>query len=115
MKTSILATIAFLIYLAANSADLREEEATNREKHESSIEQSELYLLVKDVLAEDEPSIAEEAKQSKIIIMNKEFRKVRVGYIDNFEDLDWQSTLVPVIYRANFITKIDHVSYYMLK
>jgi hypothetical protein len=113
MKTSILATIAFLIYLAASSADLREEEAINHSEY--STEKNELYLLAKDVLAEDEPIIAEKTKQAKIIIMNSDFRNVRVGYVNSMEELNWQSTLVPVIYRANFITKIDHVSYYMLK
>ena len=51
----------------------------------------------------------------QIIIMNEDFRKVREEEIDSMEEINAQSTLVPVIYRSELIASIDNVSYYMLK
>ena len=54
-------------------------------------------------------------EKSKIIIMDSDFRKIREESIEKTEDICDQSTLVPIIYRSQFITKVHNVSYYMLQ
>ena len=54
-------------------------------------------------------------EKSKIIIMVSDFRKIREESIEKTEDICDQSTLVPIIYRSQFITKVHNVSYYMLQ
>lgn len=51
----------------------------------------------------------------KVIIINDSFQKVRVDYVDKIEDIYTQSTLLPVINRSEFISRIDNVSYFMLR
>jgi len=78
-------------------------------------QQKELKNLIISLFANQTDLAIEEDKKLKIIIMNSDFRKVRVGEVENLRDLNAESTLVPVIYRSEFVTKIHNVSYYILK
>ena len=54
-------------------------------------------------------------EKRKIIIIDSDFKKIREESIEKTEDIFDQSTLVPIIYRSQFITKVHNVSYYMLQ
>lgn len=54
-------------------------------------------------------------KKLKIIIMDNDFKKIKEESFEKIEDIYNQSTLVPIIYQSEFITKIHNVSYYILQ
>lgn len=51
----------------------------------------------------------------KIVIMDSEFNILREESIEKIDNLYNQSILVPLIYRSELITKINGVSYYILR
>ena len=62
-----------------------------------------------------ETGLTDPIEKFKIIIMDSEFNKIRVESVEKIEDIYNQSTLVPIIYRSEFVTKIHNVSYYILQ
>jgi hypothetical protein len=110
MKTSIL-TFALFIYSLSVFATNPEVEATES----AETIKMEVNNLVSEIFSEKPDLLKKGNEKIKIIIFNQDFRKVREEVIDSMKDIYSQSTLVPVIYRSEFITSIDNVSYYMLK
>jgi len=110
MKTFCIALFLSFFSLYATASRSNNEKAEYFETKNIEIEN------VIDELFEKENLIVEEEKpELKVVILNSDFRKVRVGRVESIEKINSESTLTPVIYRSEFITKIHNVSYYMLK
>jgi len=110
MKTLFVALIFSTLPLLSNANESNAENAENLES-----ENIELENLMNDLFEEKTPLIESENQQLKVVILNSDYRKVRVGRVDNMDNINSESTLLPVIYRSVFLTKIHDTSYYMLK
>ncbi len=110
MKTFCIALFLSLFTLYATANGSNNEKAENLETKNIEIENviDELFEKEKLIVEEEEPEL-------KVVILNRDFRKVRVGRVESIQKINSESTLTPVIYRSEFITKIHNVSYYMLK
>jgi len=59
-------------------------------------------------------NLSENIKNCTIIIIDSNFNKIRQESVEKIDELCSKSTLVPIIYRSQFIAKVDNVSYFML-
>ena len=111
MKTSaILAFVCLLSFSSlANNSEIELKEIVPSPELEFSTAFEELFENKAKV---NNASIIE---KRKIIIMDSDFKKIREESIEKTEDIFNHSTLVPIIYRSQFITKVHNVSYYMLQ
>ena len=87
---------------------------------ETKEKNTEVKLEISSILDEifnnkTETGITDPIEKFKIIIMDSEFNKISVESVEKVEDIYNQSTLVPIIYRSEFITKIHNISYYILQ
>jgi hypothetical protein len=55
-----------------------------------------------------------ESKKTKVIIMDQNLNIIREECVDEMQNLCNQSTLVPIIYRSEFVAKVNKVSYFIL-
>jgi hypothetical protein len=110
MKTLFVALIFSTLPLLSNANESNAENAENL-----GTENIELENLMNDLFEEKTPLIESENQQLKVVILNSDYRKVRVGRVENMDNINSESTLLPVIYRSVFLTKIHDTSYYMLK
>ena len=110
MKTICIAFLCLMIALTveANTANPEEMEVQNQ----SNIEVGE---MIDDMFKIETGLVQNETTEIKIVILNSDFRKVREDNIKSMDEINKQSTLVPVIYWSEFVTKIYSVSYYILK
>lgn len=111
MKTITLLSLGLLINFSLYSYNPVPD--TNEK---SEIQQIEFNRILDDVLDVDESRfVAQLEKRHKIVIIDENFNKIREESVDKAENLTKQSMLVPIIYRSQFITKLQNVSYYMLE
>ncbi len=110
MKTTCVALLLLLIFSTV------EANTTNPEGLEAQDPaRIELGELINDIFEDKTGLVKKENPELKIIILNNDFRKVREDNISSMDEINAQSTLVPVIYRSEFVAEIYNVSYYILK
>ena len=108
--TAILVFVCLLSYYSfANNPEIELKEIVPSPELDFSTAFEELF---ENKARLNNASIVEERK---IIIIDSDFKKIREESIEKTEDIFNQSTLVPIIYRSQFITKVNNVSYYMLQ
>ena len=108
--TAILVFVCLLSYSSfANNPEIELKEIVTAPELDFSTAFEELF---ENKARLNNASIVEERK---IIIIDSDFKKIREESIEKTEDIFDQSTLVPIIYRSQFITKVHNVSYYMLQ
>jgi hypothetical protein len=95
--------------ILSSSVDAEVEDATET----IAAEVETLFGLVFDEI--EQISLKSISEKMQVVILNEEFRKVRVDEVDKFEDIYSQSMLLPLIYRSEFISTIYNVSYFMLR
>ena len=110
MKTTCITLLCLLFFTTIEANATNPVELEVQEK--SSIELGE---LINDIFKDKTGLVKTENPELKIIILNNDFRKVREDNINSMDEINAQSTLVPVIYRSEFIAQIYNVSYYILK
>ncbi len=116
MKTLNLIVIALFFSLPAFSTNPLGTNSSNYEIESPETIVAEVESRFKIITSEiEEISVTSLNQKIKVIILNDEFRKIRVEYVDNFEDIYNQSTLLPLINRSEFISTIYNVSYFMLR
>ncbi|MCK5701294.1 MAG: hypothetical protein KAI29_09080 [Cyclobacteriaceae bacterium] len=109
ISISILFICFFSFSVSANNPTL---ESTEKK---TALE-LEISSIIEEILNKNtETNNALIDEQCKIIIINSEFKKIKEESIEKIDDICTQSTLVPIIYRSEFIMKIYNVSYYMLQ
>ena len=117
MKTLNLIVVALFLSLPALCTNPLLSNSSNEEMAETleavATEVESRFRIVAD--EPEELSIKSLSEKIKVIILNDEFRKVRVDYVDKLEDIYNQSTLLPLINRSEFISTIYNVSYFMLR
>jgi hypothetical protein len=85
-------------------------------KKEIEFHKTESSTVLREVLNEDMHLLIKNiTPKNKVIILDANFNKIREENVDNIENLNNQSMLVPIIYRSQFITQIYNVSYYMIQ
>jgi len=112
MKTTCTALLCLLLSVSVYANTNSPEELKSQDQ--STIELGKLI----DSFFEDKTGLVQDRQEHpemKIIIMNSDFRKVREDKIRDLEEINNESTLVPVIYRAEFVANIYNVLYYVLK
>ena len=111
MKASAILYFVCLLSFSsfANNPEIEIKEVVTATELEIDIALEELFENKAKV---NNTSIVE---KTKIIIIDSDFKKIREESIDKTEDICNQSTLVPIIYRSQFIAKVQNVSYYMLQ
>ncbi len=111
MKIIILLTASLILSVSVYASN------SNAEVKDSQVlPQTEINDILNKVLDVDEYKfVSQLQKQSKIIIMDENFNKIREDYLDKEENLNNQSMIQPFIYRSQFIAKVHNVSYYMLE
>ena len=81
-----------------------------------SVQETEFHNVLNNVLNKELAlAINRISEKCKVIIIDCNFKTIREENLEKIEDICNQSTLVPIIYRSEFITKINHVSYFMLQ
>ena len=109
-------TIPLLFFLLLFCFTLHAYNPKLEAKAQLSIQQTEMNEILEEVLDVDENQFVNQVKaRNKIIIIDEDFNTIREESIDNEENLNNQSMLVPIIYRSEFIGKVYNVSYYMLE
>lgn len=78
--------------------------------------QTEMSSILDEVLDIPEYNfVSQLEKINKVIIMDKDFNKIREAFLDKDQNTNNQSMLQPFINRSQFITKVHNVSYYVLE
>ena len=111
MKTIFFAFVFCIVYCISCLAN---EASESVEKSETSA--SEIHSGMEQIIETfSEKVIDFSGKKIKVIILNEQFRKVRVEVIEKMDDISLNSTLYPIFHKADLITKIDNVAYYLLR
>lgn len=111
MKILVFFSIAFLLSYSINAINPL---AKTYEKNETT--ELEINDILNEIMDVNENQLLSQLhKKNKIIILDEVFNKIREEYIDDIENINSRSILVPIIYRSEFIIKVHNVSYYMLE
>ena len=111
MKNLTFLSIALLLCCSALANNPMKES----EKEGESL-QMEINDILKEISNEDMNLLVKNiTPKNKVIIMDGDFNKIWEEYIDENEEINNQTMLVPILYRTQFIAKIYNVSYYMLQ
>lgn len=110
MKTVCVLISVFLLSITSNANNPKIEQSEIHVK-----QNMELKNLITNLFDNQSGLVQEKNQKVKIVIMNSDYRKVRVDEVESMKEINLESTLLPVIYRSVFVTKIHNVAYYMLK
>ena len=117
MKTlaSLICICLLSITTFASNPELETVEPTEIKETAATAQELEFQRVIQNILKEESPFCNDTTPKCKIIILDNNFRTIRAESLEKMEDVCNQSTLVPIIYRSVFITKINQVSYFMLQ
>ena len=111
MKRCALVFLAFIIYFPVFASNPNSEFVITKKSNNLEIQ----TILDEIQNVEISHLIEKISNKNKVIILDVNFKKIREEYVDENEDLNNQTMLVPIIYRCQFIAKVYNVSYYMLQ
>jgi hypothetical protein len=80
----------------------------------ANAQEMEVQQVIDDWTSEKNMVISSIPEKCKIVILDSNFKTVREECVGKMQNICDHSTLVPIIYRSEFIVKIGQVSYFML-
>ena len=109
ISTLILPLIFFCTSLFANNPALDKNEKKTTHKFEIS-------NLIEEIFDKNVETFESKPNSTfKIVIMDKNYNKIREESFEKMDHIYKQSILIPLIYRSDLITKINNVFYYVIR